>query len=60
MKSRINLKPCPFCGGKVEIVTGLLKGLTMIHCKQCGSLTSFQKNEKADKAIEMWNRWAQK
>ena len=56
MKSRINLKPCPFCDGKVEIVTGLLKGVTMIHCNQCRSLTSFQNNETVDKAAEMWNR----
>ena len=56
MKPRINLKSCPFCGGKVEIVIGLLKGLTMIECKGCRSLTSFQNNETVDKAIEMWNR----
>lgn len=60
MKAKINLKSCPFCGGRVEIVTGLLKGVTMIHCKQCGSLTSFQNNEAVDKAIEMWNRRVQK
>lgn len=60
MKSRINLKPCPFCGGRVEIVIGLLKGLTMIECKRCRSLTSFQNNETADKAAEMWNRRVQK
>ena len=29
-----------------------------INLKPCGSLTSFQKNETVDKAIEMWNRRA--
>lgn len=54
MKSRINLKPCPFCDGKVEIVTGMFGGVTMIHCKQCERL--FRNKETVDKAIEMWNR----
>ena len=56
MKARINLKPCPFCGGKVTVVPGLVAGVTMIFCRKCGATVSFHQKEKADHPIEAWNR----
>lgn len=48
------LKPCPFCGGKAEIIGGPSKyGLKQIRCTKCCNCTAFWKGRK--KAIEMWN-----
>lgn len=56
MKARINLKSCPFCGGKVIAVPGLVAGVTMIFCSKCRATVSFQQKEKADQTFEAWNR----
>lgn len=52
------LKPCPFCGGKAELVdTGYWSS---VMCEQCKAVSkSFNHSGKhcsADKAIEAWNR----
>lgn len=59
MKARINLKPCPFCGGKVTAVPGLMAGITMIHCRKCGATVSFQQKEELDQTFEAWDRRAE-
>ena len=57
MKAQINLKPCPFCGGKsVEMVKGLIAGVTILSCRKCKAVTSFQGKEEASQAVEAWNR----
>lgn len=52
------LKPCPFCGGKVRRVIGFM-GLNFFKCRQCGAVISFDNdcyNTHKDEAIEAYNR----
>lgn len=57
------LKSCPFCGGKVELMT-LLTGVKMFYCRNyygCGAIVSFNTpdcdREKGDgNKIRHWNR----
>ena len=51
------LKPCPFCGGRVEEMTGIT-GLTMIVCSRCKATVSFGGKERKDQATSAWNRRA--
>jgi Lar family restriction alleviation protein len=54
------LKPCPFCGGKVRRAIGLM-GLNFFRCKECGAVVSFDNdyyNTHKNEAIEAWNRRA--
>ncbi len=61
------LKPCPFCGGRVIFGHGIDGGVTGIQCCACKSTTKFyaerfewKKNEavgeQMDRWIEAWNR----
>lgn len=46
------LKPCPFCGGKVrpdEIIKD--SGIVVIECSNCGAMVTF------DKEAEVINKW---
>lgn len=60
----IELKPCPFCGGKaVDLVIGDTSRLTYVFCKECrargatfGTCATYC---ATDKAIEAWNRRAE-
>lgn len=36
-----NLKPCPFCGGKVSVEKGF-GGITFFECRKCGATVSFK------------------
>lgn len=52
------LKRCPFCGGKVRRVIGIM-GLNFFRCKKCGAVVSFDNdyyNTHQNEAIEAWNR----
>lgn len=52
------LKSCPFCGGKVKRVIGIM-GLNFFRCKECGAVVSFDNdyyNTHTNEAIEAWNR----
>ena len=63
-----DLKPCPFCGGKVSINFGADLEPVGIWCPGCHMLAKFTrirpvgKNEKfgryIDELTEMWNRRA--
>ena len=52
----IVLKPCPFCGGTVNIVVGPYKGTIMFVCKKCGADVCFYGAEYEPKATQAWNR----
>lgn len=45
MKSKVNLKPCPFCGGQVHLSAAPLTGSAHIICKGCGLDAYFYGNE---------------
>jgi len=53
------LKPCPFCGGKAEVVDyGLTGKLKVVQCSDCGARTRvFDPYIKfGESGIEAWNR----
>lgn len=59
------LKPCPFCGGSVQICYGLDYAVSGIRCKTCGMITQWPRiktrgnktfGELAKPYIEAWNR----
>ena len=63
------LKPCPFCGGKVELMhidhTNLNKRKFMFVCQRCsahiflyGYGVYVSKDRTEEQAIETWNRRA--
>lgn len=52
------LRECPFCGGKVKRVIGVM-GLNFFKCQKCGAVVSFDNdyyNTHQNEAIEAWNR----
>lgn len=62
----VKLKPCPFCGGKVDYQYDGNFELSGIHCLQCHSMTKFYRipkpkpsetyGETLDRWAEHWNR----
>lgn len=60
------LKPCPFCGGKVDYQYDGAFEISGIRCSQCHSMTKFYRipkpkksetyGESMDKWAECWNR----
>ena len=51
------LKPCPFCGGKVRMVIAPLMGTRAFICDKCGADVMFYGAEKdTQKAVIAWNR----
>ena len=57
MSEKVELKPCPFCGGEAHpdntwILSGARKWV--VHCIKCGASIGFYETKK--KAIEAWNR----
>ena len=53
---KIELKPCPFCGGKVNKRKAPLMGTIMFVCEKCGADICFYGAEHEPKATEAWNR----
>lgn len=49
MKNKIELKPCPFCGGEAELFEGY--SLSHVYCINCDAQTDGLKNA----AVELWN-----
>ena len=55
------LKPCPFCGGKAELVNyGLTGRLKVVQCLDCGARTRVFDPEvkRGESACDAWNRRA--
>ncbi len=53
---KVELKCCPFCGGKVRMVIAPL-GTRAIICDKCGADVMFYGAEKdTQKAVIAWNR----
>lgn len=56
----MELKPCPFCGGKafVHHVIGGYRDLYRVHCgnEDCPTETATKWQWKKEQAIEAWNR----
>ena len=50
---RDELKPCPFCGGKVILKWNGTWGEYFIKCESCNSMTLNSQHE--DEAIKVWN-----
>ena len=52
----VELKPCPFCGGKAEIIGGISeRSSAQVRCTQCSCSTSYC---HINMAIDKWNRRA--
>ena len=64
MAESIQLKPCPFCGGKAGIhrcadlenerMAAVMTGKYGVHCKECKTATTPYDTE--EKAVEAWNK----
>lgn len=50
------LKPCPFCGGMIEKISGLFSREIMFRCHKCGARVYFYGAGFDPKATEAWNR----
>ena len=49
---KMELKPCPFCGGKALYATDC--HIWAVICESCGARTNVYRND--DDAKEAWNR----
>lgn len=55
---KVELKPCPFCGGEAKWTPNRKTGnihLGYIRCVECGAKTP-QENFTEDLATDTWNR----
>lgn len=62
------LKPCPFCGGKAKMHTGVTlsvpkRSLAYCYCMRCQATSAHYEDRKQDgtflkEAIDAWNRRA--
>lgn len=50
------LKPCPFCGGKIEKVNAPMMNTVMFVCHKCGAYVCFYGAEHEPKASKAWNK----
>lgn len=55
-KIKTELKPCPFCGGKVNKIKGIIGETIMFICEECGADVCFYGAEHEPKATAAWNR----
>ena len=53
---KTELKPCPFCGGKIQKMIGPIKNTVMFICHKCGADICFYGAEHEPKATQSWNR----
>ena len=57
--SETQLKPCPFCGGEVEILTEEVDAISEaynFHCDNCDMSTYYDYSNDKEEAIRHWNR----
>ncbi len=56
IKKDEELKPCPFCGGKMEAdgIATCTDGTCSVECDDCGCLGPFKGSE--DEARSSWNK----
>ena len=54
VKTMAELKPCPFCGGKAEILSGY--GKYTVQCGSGGCMANISWCTNKDSAIKAWNR----
>lgn len=55
------LKPCPFCGGKAQLITigsGGLWDHNAVECEKCNIRVFAQDPEEEEPVIECWNKRA--
>lgn len=52
------LKPCPFCGGEAEIISGF-GGKYTVQCEKGGCMANIMWCPDKDSAIKAWNRRAE-
>ena len=57
MSEELKLKPCPFCGGKAEIIYWA-NGRTTVSCSVGGCMANISFCSSAEVAIKAWNRRA--
>ena len=54
----VNLKPCPFCGGKAIVEIGTKSKI--VFCIRCKARTNrfaeYNEEKNEEKAVEAWNR----
>lgn len=57
---KIKTKPCPFCGGKINMTHGFIKAsFWFFKCRVCGATIAFDNNEcntEPNKAKEYFER----
>lgn len=51
----IDLKPCPFCGGKARMSAWVKVGEYSAYCTKCGATAGDYRATEAE-AVEAWNR----
>ena len=50
------LRPCPFCGSRVKMTKGILKGTNTSICPKCGADVMFYgADHDREKFIKKWN-----
>ena len=53
------LKPCPFCGKRVQLngnITNEKAPFYFFACHGCGAAVNFPRGETAERLLEQWNR----
>lgn len=62
LESAVELKPCPFCGGRPEILERFIHGVAnrkhyWIRCSKCWVGQDLHRDYRTrEKAIERWNQ----
>ena len=62
MGTMLELKPCPFCGGRAEVFTAPASGRVTVWCAndRCGVKPFTMYTTSVKEAVEAWNRRIEK